>query len=79
MEVEVSRTELLSSVRRNRHFVCEHAVPVVEDLQRTRIFRLGRGSFVPAGNQDRQTIVGRYAHLVGEDAGIDRSRLLYLA
>jgi len=36
------------------------------------------GAFVAAGYQDRQPIVGRRAHLVGKDAGVDRTRLGHL-
>jgi hypothetical protein len=78
MKVEVPRTELFSSIGRNRHLFGQHAVLVIEDLQCTRIFRLGRAAFVPAGHQDRQTIVGCHAHLMGEDARVDGTRLLYL-
>jgi hypothetical protein len=59
MEVEVPRTKLFPSVGRNGHFVGQHAVLVIEDFQRTRVFRLGRGAFVAAGYQDRQSIVVR--------------------
>ena len=78
MKVEVPRTELFASVGRDRHFVGQDAVLVIEDLQCTRILRLGRGAFVPAGHQDRQPVVGCHAHLMGEDAGVDRTRLLHL-
>ena len=35
-------------------------------------------AFVAAGYQNRQPIVGRRAHLVGKDTGIDRTRLGHL-
>jgi hypothetical protein len=38
----------------------------------------GSSAFVAAGHQDREPIVGCRAHLVGEDAGVDRARLRHL-
>src|SRR5262249_21003144 len=75
---EVPRAKLFSSVGGNGHLVRQHPIPVVEDFQRARIFRPGRGGFVSAGYQNRQSIVGRHAYLMGEDAGVDRARLFYL-
>ena len=76
MKIEVSRAEFFSSIGRNRDLVGQHPVLVVEDLQRARIFRLGRGAFIAAGHQDRQPIVGRHAYLMRVDAGVDLARLL---
>ena len=78
MKVEVPRAEFFAAVGRDGHFVGQHAVLVVEDFQRARVFRLGGGAFVAAGYQNRQPVVGRHAHLMGEDAGVDRARLLHL-
>ena len=78
MKIEVPRAELFSSIGRDRHFIRQHPVLVFEDFQRTRVFRLGGGAFVPAGYQDRQSIVGCHAHLMGEDPGVDGARLLHL-
>ncbi len=78
MEIQVPRPELFPTVGRDRHFVRQHAVLVVEDFQRARVFRLGGGAFVAAGHQNRQPVVGRHAHLMREDAGVDGSRLLHL-
>ena len=76
MKIEVPRAERFAAVGRDGHFVREHAVLVGEDFQRARVFRLGGGAFVAARYQNRQPIVGRDAHLVGEDAGVDGARLL---
>src|SRR4029077_4192649 len=43
-----------------------------------RVFWLGRSAFVPAGYQNRQSIVGCHADLMGEDTGVDGARLRHL-
>ena len=78
MKIKMPRAELLSSVGRDGHLVRQHAVLVVEDFQRARVLRFGRGALVSAGYQDRQSIVGGHAHLMGVDAGVDGARLLDL-
>ena len=78
MEIEMPRAEVPAAVRRDRHLVRQHAVLVVEDFQRAGVFRLRRGAFVAARHQNRLPVVGRDAHLVREDAGVDRARLLHL-
>ena len=78
MEIEVARAELLSAIGSDRHFVGQHPVLIVEDFQRTRIFCLGRGAFIPTGYEDCQPIVGGHPHLMGIDTGVDWPRLFYL-
>ena len=78
VKIEVPRPEFLAAVRRDRDFVAQDAVLVVEDLQRAGVFRLGRGALVAARHQDRKPVVGRHAHLMGVDAGIDRTGLRHL-
>ena len=72
------RTEFLSAIRRDRHFVRQQAVLVFEDLQRARILRLVWSAFVAPGHQNGESIVWGDAYLMGVDAGIDRTGLLHL-
>ena len=78
MKIEVPRAVRFPAVGRDGHFVREHAVLVGEDFQRPRVFRFGRGAFVPTRDQNREGIVGGDVHLMSEDAGVDGTRLLYL-
>ena len=75
MKIEVARPEFLSAVRRDRDLVAQHAVLVVEDLQRAGVFRLGRRALVAARHQNGEPVVRRHAHLMGVDAGVDRTGL----
>src|SRR5262249_32033652 len=77
MKIEMPRPEISASVGGDRHLVGQDTVLVVEDLERAGVFGLGRGALVAARHQDRQPVVGRDAHLMREDAGVDRSRLLH--
>jgi len=78
MKVEVPRAEFSASIGRDRHFARQHTIFVVENFQRTWILRLGGSGFVTASYQDSEPIVGCYAYLVGEDAGVDWTRLGHL-
>jgi hypothetical protein len=77
MKIEMSRPEIPASVGGDRHLAGQYPVLVVEDLERAGVFGFGRRAFVAPRHQDRQPVVGRDAHLMREDAGIDRSRLLH--
>ena len=78
MEIEMPRAEAIAAARRDRDLVAQHAILEVEHLQRAGLFRLAVGGVVAAGDQDHLAVVQRRAHLMGEDAGIDRSRLCNL-
>src|SRR5262245_5572821 len=78
MKVKMSRAKFLTSVWRDRYFVRQHTILVVEHLQCARVLRLGWGAFIAARDQDCQSIVGRHAHLVGKDAGVDWTGLSHL-
>ncbi len=77
MKIEMPRPEVSSSVGGDRHLVRQYAVLVVENFERAGVFGLGRRAFVAARHQDRQPVVRRDAHLMREDAGVDRARLLH--
>lgn len=77
MKVQVSRAEVSAAVGCDRHAVGQHAVPVIECLQRSRVFRPGSSSLVTAGDQNRFPVVGRDAHLMGEYAGVDGAGLFH--
>ncbi len=73
------RAEFPAAVRRDGDFVGEHAVLVIEDLQRSRVLGLRGRAFVAARHQDHLAIVRRHAHLVREDAGVQRALLHFLS
>src|SRR5262249_5056176 len=69
--------EFLAAIGRDRHFVAQDAVLVVEYFQRAGILWLGRRAFIAAGYQDRQPVVRGHAHLMSEDARVDRAGLAH--
>jgi len=77
MEIEMPRPKVPTSVGGDRHSISQHTVLVVEDFERTGVFGLGRGAFVAARDQDRQPVVRCDAHLMREDASVDRAWLLH--
>lgn len=72
MEVEITRAEFATAVRRDRDFIAQDAIRIVPDLERARVFRALRGAFVAARDQDDALIVGRDADLMREDAEVHR-------
>src|SRR5207247_37641 len=78
MEIEMPRPEILSSVGGDRHRVGEHAVLVVEDLERAGVFGLRRCAFVAARDQYGQPVVRRDTDVMREDAGVAGARVLPL-
>ena len=78
MEIQMPRPEAIAAIGRDRYSVAQHAVVEVEHLQRAGLFRLAVGRVVAAGDQDDLAVVRRRAHLMGEDAGIDRPGLRHL-
>ena len=78
MKIEMPRAKFLAAVRRDRHLVRQHAILVIEDFECAWVLRLDGGAFIAAGDQYHQPIVGGDAHLMGKDAGVDRSALHHL-
>ncbi|MCX7138055.1 MAG: hypothetical protein NTW47_15805 [Proteobacteria bacterium] len=59
-----------AAIGRDRNLVGQHAVFVVENFQRARVFGLGWRAFVAAHDQDGEPVVRRHAYLVGVNAEV---------
>src|SRR5262245_20684935 len=75
MEIEVPGAKPISAVGRDRRFLCQQAVAVVEYLQGTRILGPAARGIVAARDQNREPIVRRYAYLVAVHPEVERTRL----
>src|SRR5439155_19881116 len=77
MEIEMTRPETVTAVWRDRRFVAQQPVLVLEYLERTWVLRFSRGGVMTACDEDRQTVVGADPHLVPVNSSVDRSALTH--
>jgi hypothetical protein len=72
MKIEVARPKAIATIRRDRRLVGQHAVTVIEHLQRPRLLGLPARGVMAARHQDDLLVIEADSHLVAVDAGVDR-------
>jgi len=72
MEIEVARPKTVAAIWRDRCLVGQHAVTVIEHLQRARLLGLPARGVMAARHQDNLLVVETDPHLVAVDPGVDR-------
>ncbi len=66
----MARAETVAAIGRHRNFIRQQPLPVGEDLQRARLFRLAGGGVVAARDENHGLVVQPHPYLVRVDAGV---------